>query len=329
MSREAPLSLVRTARALHYLESLPRIDGWLHATTALAIVETLWLQERHGIDGNLAEIGIFRGKSLLALVAGARESETIHAIDVFDDTPAEQTGPTDYDATAYGRGNKEEFLANVHEFFPSARIATLVRNSTELRGHESEFGLERLRLLSIDGGHTRSVTLNDLQIADACLGDAGICCLDDVFNVHWTGVASGLFMFLELRPNLVPVVMFPNKLFLCRPSWRLFYATQFRDLFGFALERERMELHEAEIDVFGDRWPAVSGSLRAVTARIAETQAALAVSAADAKATELTNALNEAKMQIVRLWSRNAKLKRERTWGALARRAVKSFRKGG
>ena len=316
MSGEAPLSLVRTAMALHYLESLPRIDGWLHATTALAIVETLWLQERHGIDGNLAEIGVFRGKSLLALAAGARGSETIHAIDVFD-TPAEQTGPADYDATAYGQGNKEAFLANVREFFPSARIAILVRNSTELRGRESEFGLERLRLLSIDGGHTRSVTLNDLQIADACIGDAGICCLDDVFNVHWTGVASGLFAFLELQPNLVPVAMFPNKLFLCRPSWQPFYAAQFRDLFGFALERERMELHDAEIDVFGDRWPAVSGSLDAVTAR-----------AADLKAVEIANALDEANKLIDRLRSEKSKLKAKRTWAAMIRRGLKSFQQG-
>jgi hypothetical protein len=306
--------------ALHYLESLPRIDGWLHATTALAMMETLWLQERRGIDGDVAEIGVFRGKSLLALAAGARPSETIHAIDLFD-TPVERTGPTDYDTTAYGQGNKEAFLANVREFFPGARIATLDCNSLDLRGHESEFGLQGLRLLSVDGGHTRSLTLNDLQIADACLGEAGICCLDDVFNVHWTGVASGLFAFLELRPDLVPVAMFPNKLFLCRPSWQPFYATAFRDLFGFALERERMELHDAEIDVFGDRWPAVSGTLRAVIARVA-------AHVADAKTAQTTNALDEANRLIAHLRSRNSKLKAKRTWGAMVRRAVRSFRQG-
>lgn len=316
MSGEAPLSLVRTAMALHYLESLPRIDGWLHATTALAIVETLWLQERHGIDGNLAEIGVFRGKSLLRWRrerVGRRRSMP----STCSTHPRSRPGRLITTQRPMGRAIRKHSLPVFVSFFPSARIATLVRNSTELRGRESEFGLERLRLLSIDGGHTRSVTLNDLQIADACLGDAGICCLDDVFNVHWTGVASGLFALLELQPNLVPVAMFLNKLFLCRPSWQPFYAAQFRDLFGFALERERMELHDAEIDVFGDRWPAVSGSLRAVTAR-----------AADLKAVEISNALDEANKLIDRLRSEKSKLKAKRTWAAMIRRGLKSFQQG-
>jgi len=57
MQAEAPLSLVRAAMALHYVKNPPRIDGWLHATTALAILETLWQQEPHGTEGNIAEIG--------------------------------------------------------------------------------------------------------------------------------------------------------------------------------------------------------------------------------------------------------------------------------
>jgi len=273
-----PASLVRSAEALHYLENLHRIDGWLYQTTALAIIETLWLQERYGITGNLAEIGVFQGKSFLALAAGARASETILAIDVFDSTDVVSERPN-YDA-AYGQGNQAKFMANLTEFFPRAKVVTIVRSSTDLRGHEREFGLMGLRFLSIDGGHTRQLTVNDLQIADACLADDGVCCLDDVFNVHWTGVISGLFEFLQSGPGLVPVAMFPNKLFLGRPARSGFYASQFRALFAHALERERLELHQAEIDVFGDRWPEIGGTLRAIASRTAEAQAAEAAARA-------------------------------------------------
>ena len=47
----------------------------------------------------------------------------------------------------------------------------IARSSADLRGREREFGLANLRFLSIDGGHTRRLTLNDLRIADACLTD--------------------------------------------------------------------------------------------------------------------------------------------------------------
>ena len=60
---DAPGSLLRIARAFRYVDHLAKIDGWLDETTALAIMEILWLQERSGIHGDLAEIGIFRGES--------------------------------------------------------------------------------------------------------------------------------------------------------------------------------------------------------------------------------------------------------------------------
>lgn len=79
-----PASLARSARAHRYVDSLGRIDGWLNETTALAIIEILWLQERSAITGDLAEIGVFRGKSFLALAAGAAPADRLLAIDIFD-----------------------------------------------------------------------------------------------------------------------------------------------------------------------------------------------------------------------------------------------------
>jgi Methyltransferase domain len=286
-------SLVRAARAFRYVDSLPKVGGWLNETTALAIIEALWLQERGGIAGNLAEIGVFQGKSFLALAAGASPGDRLLAVDIFDATaPAAAAERPDYDVLAYGRGNEARFRANLAEHFPEAEVTVIARSSADLRGREREFGLENLRFLSIDGGHTRQLTLNDLRIADACLCDAGLCCLDDVFNVHWLGVVSGLFEFLQSDPGLVPVALFPNKLFLGRPARKAFYADAFRHLFPEALERERLELHRAEVDVFGDVWPTVGGALRAVAGRVA--QAALAEAAADASRAEARAANAEA-----------------------------------
>nr|MBW4093344.1 class I SAM-dependent methyltransferase [Pseudomonadota bacterium] len=258
------VAAARIAAALDYLDRLDSIEGWLSPTTALAIIETLWMQERAGIAGDLAEIGVYRGKSFLALAAGARAGERLFAIDLFDagDSAAERA---DYDVAAYGSGNRAVFLSNLARFFPAARVEVIEGSSRRLRGTEAATGLAGLRMISIDGGHTRALTENDLHIADAVLGPYGVCWLDDVLNPHWTGVVSGLFAFLATAPGLVPVALVPNKLALCRPAACAFYRDGFRSRFGLALEREGIELQDGTIDVFGDRWPEVSAPLRSPT----------------------------------------------------------------
>ena len=257
----APASLLRVAAALAYLDRLDTIDGWLAPDAALAMIETLWLQERSGITGDLAEIGVYRGKSFLALAAGAREQESLFAIDLFDtqDPAAARAGE---DTSLYGSGNRAVFLANMERFFPGRAVRILETSSRELRGTATAAGLAGLRLLSIDGGHTREMTLNDLAIAAAVLGPDGVCFLDDPLNAHWTGVVSGLFAFLDTAPDLCPVAMFPNKLLLCRAAAAGFYRDGLRGLFAASLERKEIEFHHAGIDVYGAAWPQVSANLR-------------------------------------------------------------------
>ena len=279
-------SLARAGAALHYLDRLETIEGWLSPTTALAMIETLWMQERAGIAGDIAEIGVFRGKSFLALAAGARAGERLIAIDLFDagDPAAERP---EQDVTPDGTGNRAAFLANLARFFPAARPEVIEGSSVALCGREATAGLAELRLISVDGGHTRALTLNDLRIADAALGERGVCWLDDVLNPHWTGVVSGLFAFLDTMPGLVPVALFPNKLALCRPAAAGFYRDGWRALFGAGLERQAIELHAAAIDVYGECWPQVAASLRIPHRALTEAAeaAAAARQAADAQAT--------------------------------------------
>src|SRR4051794_41915250 len=77
-------SLARLAAAYRYLYYSDRMDGWMHQTTAIAMMELLWLQEEVGFAGNVAEIGVHHGCSALALIAAARADETLIAIDLFD-----------------------------------------------------------------------------------------------------------------------------------------------------------------------------------------------------------------------------------------------------
>jgi len=187
------------------------------------------------------------------LVAAARLDETVIGIDLFD--------RQDLNVEDSGRGSLTAFQVHLRYLFPQAKVQAIAKSSTEIRGAEREHGLVDLRLFSIDGGHTKALTLNDLEIADASLAPHGIAILDDVFNANWPGVASGLFAFLGTGSDLAPFAIFPNKVFLCRAAFRDFYRNACQGAFGYALHKRDLEFHEQAVDVYEDRWPVLTRRL--------------------------------------------------------------------
>jgi Methyltransferase domain len=243
----APPSLSRLAAAYRYLIYSDRIEGWMHQTTALAMMELIWFQEEAGLAGSIAEIGVHHGCSALALIAAARPEETMIAIDLFD--------RQDLNLDLSGAGSVAAFQGHLGYLFPQAQVRTVAKSSVDIRGAEREHGLTDLRFFSVDGGHTRALTLNDLEIADTSLAPHGIAVLDDVFNAHWPGVVSGLFAFLARGSDLVPFAIFPNKIFLSRRAFVDRYRAGCREVLGFALDKSDVELQDHAVDVYGDRWP--------------------------------------------------------------------------
>lgn len=250
------VSLVRSAAALRYLNALDEIEGWLSPDTALAMIELGWEQLRMGLPPGMAEIGVHHGKSFLALAASAQVDETLFAIDVFE--------RQDLNVDQSGRGDRETFLATVARFFPGMAPRLIAGSSEALRGREAEHGLKDLRFLSIDGGHTASLTLNDLQVGEAALAPAGLCALDDILSPHWTGVLTGLFRYLAGGGTLVPLVLVPNKLLLCRPAFLEHYRDFMRRTFAYAIERRDMEFGPGRIDVYGAMWAPIRTAFAAM-----------------------------------------------------------------
>lgn len=245
------MSFWQAALALRYLTSMDSIEGWLSIDTAYALIALSREQVRLRLTPGVAEIGVHHGKSFLALLAGTEPDEKSTAIDVFE----RQDLNVDYS----GAGNRDIFLANVSRFFPDVEPRLIATSSETLRGAETEHGLHDLRLMSVDGGHTMGLTLNDLKIAERTLGAGGICALDDVLNSHWTGVISGLFRYVYDGGTLIPFAMVPNKLLLCRREYLEHYRTFMRCRFSYAVEKNNVELAGYDIDVFGPIWQPMNG----------------------------------------------------------------------
>lgn len=246
-------SLARFVAATRYLQSLDEIEGWLSIDTALALIELGWEQLRMGLPGGMAEIGVHHGKSFLALAACAAPGEALVAIDVFE--------RQDLNIGGSGLGDRGIFLATVARFFPGVEPRLITGSSEELRGREAAHGLSNLRLMSIDGGHTASLTQNDLQVAEASLGPDGICALDDILSAHWTGVLTGLFRYFQSGGTLVPFCLVPNKLLLCRPDAASHYRRFMAETFGYAQERRELEFGPTTIEVYGAMWAQMNGTL--------------------------------------------------------------------
>lgn len=181
-----------------------RIEGWLNPLSATVIAELARWQSREGIRGAAAEIGVHHGKLFILLHLQQRPAERSLAVDVFD---------AQHLAHGHYRGSRETFLANVRSYGGDGAVEIIQQPSQRVSADDIVERVGRVRLFSIDGGHTAAITKHDLRLAEHSLCDDGLVILDDAFNFLWPGVMTGLVEYLR-DGSLQPVGMSPNKLYL-------------------------------------------------------------------------------------------------------------------
>lgn len=215
-----------------YLQGgIEQVKGWIEPISAVYIAHLSLEQVRLGLVGDVAEIGVHHGRLFLLLANAITSSETAHAIDVF--------GDQEKNVDQSGRGDREVFEQNVRHFAPTANVNIIQESSLDLGN--TGFMDSKIRMFSIDGGHTAAITLNDLQVAEKCLVDGGIVILDDVLNPHWLGVVSGLADYVRTGGTLVPFAVSPNKVYL---TTNIDHAQKYRDLMtrAFPLSQEKVDI---------------------------------------------------------------------------------------
>jgi len=194
----------------YWRDGMRQVEGWL----AVELLDHLKCIARAQDDvkfvGNVAEIGVYRGKLLIALAHLARGSERCVAIDVFDDQAKNLDGS--------GAGSLALVCENFKRFAPddcelvTVQVDTLAMTIDQRVAVSMNHG--PFRLFSVDGGHTVQHALNDLLMAQDMLADGGVVLLDDFYHRHWPGVteAVGLF-YSRYVPRIAPFLHAHNKLF--------------------------------------------------------------------------------------------------------------------
>jgi hypothetical protein len=202
------------SRVAHYIHRGKfYVDGWLHTEAAVALVALSECQRALGVDGGVAEIGVHHGKLFILLYLLSREPEKAVAIDLFSDQHL--------NVDLSGSGDLARFRRNMERHADIARLVVHQGNSLELTAADLiRLAGGKLRIASVDGGHTAEIAAHDLAVAEAALAEGGIIVVDDVFNEQWPGVSDGVHRHFSQRRDLVPFAIGANKTYFCRPSHR-------------------------------------------------------------------------------------------------------------
>lgn len=194
------------------------VGGWL-APEVLAVTAVLDTAQRSkNISGAVAEIGVHHGKFFIGLNLLLRAGEHSVAIDVF--------GDQELNVDLSGKGDLPVFQKNVQRWSSIDSVSIHQGDSTKVQPEElRQLAGSGIRLFSVDGGHTESIVLSDMKLAEATLSPGGIVIADDVFNEEWPEVLMGTLRYLNEGGGLVPFALGFNKVLLSAPE----YATYYRD----------------------------------------------------------------------------------------------------
>lgn len=197
-----------------------RIDrGSANIETPLALLAYLSkLQLRHGVTGSIGEIGVHHGKFFVGLGLLARKNEQLFAADVFDN----QKLNIDHS----GNGSMTPFVNNLAANGIDTKDVVIVADSSANlpANFTMNHNLKQFRLFSVDGGHTLSLTYNDIILAALNLAPGGIIVVDDIPNLDWWGVLDGVFNIMANAPfTIAPFYIGANKMFFTTPGFHEIY----------------------------------------------------------------------------------------------------------
>jgi len=176
------------------------------------------VQDAMQIRGDIGEIGVHHGKFFVGLGHLQKVNEKLWACDVFENQKKNTDGS--------GFGNRDAFQKACRKNgIKDKDVHIHAGSSLELMSLKPF----SFRLFSIDGGHSRILTVNDLTLAANHLVSGGVLILDDVLNFAWPGVIDGFFTWLHYFPvDFAPFFVGYNKVFVVESSFHELYYQSLR-----------------------------------------------------------------------------------------------------
>lgn len=199
-----------------YLSELVNNPGFggMWKQSAVIISSVLDYQSGKDIDGDMAEIGVFRGYGASLFAGYLSDNEKLFLIDPYT----------------------EEYLyinpiINVAGENIVNQLVHLKIDSMLLSRDVNYFNEYNIRFFHIDGEHSYDAVMSDLKLADRCLNQNGIIVVDDFFAASCASVTHAVFDYISKSTTDLSIFLIGyNKAYLCRNRSLGFYRSLMIDL---------------------------------------------------------------------------------------------------
>lgn len=176
------------ALAAYASDGIQTVTGYLQSGALSLFLSAFELQDAFAVTGDVAEIGVFQGKTLILMAHALNEGERVIAIDTFGRPPGRDVQmrvALEANLVRFGYMDLCDIIAGDSLSFTPESLRV-------------RLGGARVRLFSVDGDHTKAAVLHDLALADSVLAPGGIVAADDLFNPWYPGVTEALYEFCRL-----------------------------------------------------------------------------------------------------------------------------------
>ena len=187
-------------------DALAKVPGWFDSLDQALFSWFLSEQAAAGQTGDLAEIGVFKGKSAILIGDHLKQGEVFTVIDLFEDPSANPQ--TEAEQKAYAGLTQRVFEANYLRFH--SHLPTVIRGESRSILEHARAGIHRF--VHIDGSHLYEDVRVDLESARRLLGGSGVVAIDDFRSAHTPGVAAAVWEAI-VTGRLHALVVSENKLY--------------------------------------------------------------------------------------------------------------------
>lgn len=189
-----------------YLKESEEIQGWFYALDIILIGLLEKFQRDNGITGDVAELGVWKGKSLIYLAQLAENRNITHGIDIFE-------------------GNLlKDASENIKKYASMADIRLHKKDTIDCTTEEiGRIFSDKLRILHIDAGHEYYEVLHSMHLFAPLVDEKGVIIMDDYSDREFPGVQCAVLDYCNSSENqgfFQPFLLGANKVYLASEKIR-------------------------------------------------------------------------------------------------------------
>jgi Methyltransferase domain len=190
-----------------YIAEMDSVPGWLESIDCWLLYFAAKFQQASSTEGDILEIGVYRGRSAILLGFLLNANQCLVANDVFAQQELLSLDNRIDNHRWYKDNSKEEFLANYARFHADPPVA-VVGPSASVAARTGR----AYRLIHVDGAHDFDTVREDIKLALRLLAPNGMIVLDDICKPHIMDVAAATWDAVS-KGELVPVLFTDQKLY--------------------------------------------------------------------------------------------------------------------